>query len=810
MSDDLKTEDSKKEDKEARKKRKELRRKKREEFQNRLKSIDGGNPDERNPIILEIVKEHLKKDIDVFQARWQSGAPLSNQVFLNTPLFWYKKHKWSHKDVKEFFKIVGVYKENLDSELSIIWGIDETSKKKKKEKRKKLKEKHLRKESFASLLTLRHSSLRLMQERSMQFVQKNDPKAERASIKIWNYLVKTKGGTEAACEELNHPQFNIALVDNDIQVDPDMSVDLFYELIRTWEIIEKHREDKKNNPEKYANSKKNKYKQSRLGANAFSMKQIGGSSALSSYMQQAQAVANGANEDDLPDAEDDEHKKKEEEKDPPQKEKIKYIKKKFINRQYIKRMLRHINKNIKREHQIANPKKLKKSKLLLVVFGKIFDAIQNQTPFDVQNDYISQALTPDQLNNPTALLEILETRDAEWKQRVQCLEYIESNIMANDNLHKLFEEENFLLLIVGWSTQLYDERSRITQTAAELFPSLLTQLLANMETPAMIFEEENGSLSTILEALFTLLKNKRAKTLSDIAHDVLIETINILSTVAQDLDHTAYHRMMNFLLTHTLYEHEKHEKVRAGCIAYSLFIIYGTQSQENMNNNAQNNTLTVDNLPSAGKPLNLNKTNSIASQDSDSNNPSPVASDNEADETESKSTEKTDKKSDETEKDKMKKNVKLAKVAQRPFLFEDEVFMQMFAKIIGNGIEDRGKESRDKAMKVLKKIESSNEEILEKYIDGLHLNKYTKWKKFNQPKGKGKKKGKKKNKRVSPIKRQRTVQPKKLLTKKSAGSKSVGALVEDKDEEPKTENNGTENNGTENNGDALTIPNGNE
>ena len=138
MSDDLKTEDKGKEDKEARKKRKELRRKKREEFQNRLSSIDSNNADDRNPIILEIVKEHLKKDIDVFQARWQSGTALSNQVFLNTPLFWYKKHKWSHKDVKEFFKIVGVYKENLDSELSIIWGIDETSKKKKKEKVKYL------------------------------------------------------------------------------------------------------------------------------------------------------------------------------------------------------------------------------------------------------------------------------------------------------------------------------------------------------------------------------------------------------------------------------------------------------------------------------------------------------------------------------------------------------------------------------------------------------------------------------------------------------------------------------------------------
>merc|ERR1712154_385793 len=257
------------------------------------------------------------------------------------------------------------------------------------------------------------------------------------------------------------------------------------------------------------------------------------------------------------------------------------------------RMLRHINKNIKREQQIMNPKKLKKSKLLLVVFGKIFDAIQNEQAFDVQNDYISQSLNHEQLNDPIALLEILETRDAEWKQRVQCLEYIEANIGTQDTLSPLFEEENFLLLIVGWTTQLYDERSRITQTAAELFPSLLTILLSRMDTPAIIFEAENGCLSTMLEALFALLKNKRAKTLSDIAHDVLIETINILATIAQDLDTAYYYVVMNHLLDHSNEKVEKHEKVRAGCIAYSLFVIYGTESQQQ-----QNEELTESNLNS--------------------------------------------------------------------------------------------------------------------------------------------------------------------------------------------------------------------
>merc|ERR1712154_216407 len=121
----------------------------------------------------------------------------------------------------------GVNKPNLEADLSIIWGIDENSKKRKKEKRKKLKEKHLRKESFASLMTLRHSSLRLMEERSMQFVQKNDPKADKASLKIWNLMIANREDKDT-CTELTHAQFNIAMMDNQISVDPDMSVDLFY------------------------------------------------------------------------------------------------------------------------------------------------------------------------------------------------------------------------------------------------------------------------------------------------------------------------------------------------------------------------------------------------------------------------------------------------------------------------------------------------------------------------------------------------------------------------------------------------------
>jgi len=215
--------------------------------------------------------------------------------------------------------------------------------------------------------------------------------------------------------------------------------------------------------------------------------------------------------------------------------------KKYIDRQFIKRMLRHINKKHQTRTLNRQPKEAEKEQ---VIIGSVWQNVRRHSEPDC----------------------------------LRCAERLyQSGFDAGD--------ETFLLLIVGWCTQLYDERSRITQTAAELFPSLLTQLLGAMNTPAIVFEEENGCLSCIFEALFALLKNKRAKTLSDIAHDVLIETINIFTTVAGDLDETAFMKIITFLHEHTIFEKEKHEKVRAGSIAYALFVIYGTEAQELQNSN---------------------------------------------------------------------------------------------------------------------------------------------------------------------------------------------------------------------------------
>merc|ERR1712129_599546 len=199
--------------------------------------------------------------------------------------------------------------------------------------------------------------------------------------------------------------------------------------------------------------------------------------------------------------------------------------------------------------------------------------------------------------------------------------------------------------------------------------------------------------------------------------------------------------------------------VRAGCIAYSLFVIYSTESQQLQNEEMkeEQKKLTADSL-GAHDLLQPNFHALAKSISVDSSDAIMAVSDNE-DETEEK-LEITDEQKKQIEEEKRKQNVKIAKVAQRPFLFEDEKFMQMFAVIIGHGIEDRGKESREKAMKCLKKIESSHKHILEMYMDSMHLKKYEKWKKFNAPKGKKKNS---KKKRRSPIKRAKTTAPKKMI-----------------------------------------------
>eukprot|EP01083_Nonionella_stella_P169113 572728_1 len=63
-------------------------------------------------------------------------------------------------------------------------------------------------------------------------------KKKRLSINLQQIWKKLEMHTPT--HTLNHDQFNIVLNNNHIVVDPDMSVNIFYELVLTWDRVEAH------------------------------------------------------------------------------------------------------------------------------------------------------------------------------------------------------------------------------------------------------------------------------------------------------------------------------------------------------------------------------------------------------------------------------------------------------------------------------------------------------------------------------------------------------------------------------------------
>lgn len=412
----------------------------------------------------------------------------------------------------------------------------------------------------------------------------------------------------------------------------------------------------------------------------------------------------------------------------------------------IQRLLRFISKNIKREDLLTLPKNVSPKKKYLVIFHKIFDSIKNQQEFDVQNDYLLQRLTTDTLNNYIQILEILETRKADWKDRLQVLEYLESNLESNDLLSPLFESENCLHLLLGWTSQMYDARSNLTKVAAELFPSLLSQLIGGLDIPAIIFEEEHQLIRSIFESLFVLLKNGRSKTLSDIAHDVLIQIVDMLAMIAQDLDESAYARMIDLLYEKAQYANEKHEKVRSGCMIYSLFLLYGTEGDAF---DVQLNSLQKCKSANDADDESELKVDDVSVSDNECNSHSLMV-----------------------------RNVKMAKKSKRPFLFENEEFMCIFGKTVEVGIDDRSKDAREGAMKILRKIEIAEKEqsvaIFDRFFDEMIIVKYLKWKKYNLPRKGKKRKNKKRQKINRRALRAKTIQHSPVVfNKEASAAKSV-------------------------------------
>jgi len=188
------------------------------------------DPDQRNPVVKEIVEDYLKKSIKVFEARWTEGTPLTDEVFVATPLFWYKRHKWQAKDIKELFDIAGINRPTLDSELNLLYDLDGSEQNGKKSKKKAC----LRKESMNHLVAARKYQQKRFNSRSMIFV--GHDKIELAAQQVWNKFIGTK---YADAKEINHDQFNILLNDWKIEVDPNVSAEIYYEILLSAEEYDK-------------------------------------------------------------------------------------------------------------------------------------------------------------------------------------------------------------------------------------------------------------------------------------------------------------------------------------------------------------------------------------------------------------------------------------------------------------------------------------------------------------------------------------------------------------------------------------------
>ena len=326
--------------KERKAKKKEEKRKLKQELGLKLKkqltTINHSDPLTRNPVIIKIVENYLGRSVQVFENQWQNNTLLSDEILLNTPIFWFKKHKWKHTDVRDFYSIMGLQRENLDNQLIQTYKLDSNGKVKKKKKVKK----HLRRESKLKVRGKRESSLRLMRGRSLLLLDYS--KLERETLEIWIKLIKSRGTSAKECPQLNHAQFNICMMDNNIKIDPDLSVTLFWTLITLYE--------RKKQPKKSAN-----------------------------LLSPREHTNN--NNDDLkfPDTNNEEKELTDDNKaiqGQIMKERAKKIKKAFITPKHIKYVIKSIEKNVLREDLIANPATLREKIRILVIFSKIFENIQ--------------------------------------------------------------------------------------------------------------------------------------------------------------------------------------------------------------------------------------------------------------------------------------------------------------------------------------------------------------------------------------------------------------------------------------------------
>ena len=455
-------------------------------------------------------------------------------------------------------------------------------------------------------------------------------------------------------------------------------------------------------------------------------------------------------------------------------------------------MKRLNNGSVSRQDKSLHPKHLSYEKRNLVIWDKIFEHLLNKTSFNVEEDYLYGALAEEDLTDGDKIIDMLSSLESHWQHRVQLMEHIDDKLNSGSAMERdiffasiLSNNENFIKVLTGWSTQLTDDRSGVARTGVMLLPAVLSSILLCIQYPAILFDEQQV-IHPIYNGIFTLVKNRRLKDMADDAYESLIQVTDIFAEVASDLqDFQLLSIIIKVLEDHSNPKIEKHDKARESCIGGIGFLLYGVepppeQQINDNNNNIKNNSMLIPNNPThqaVSTPIGaLSEKDRINGTD-DIKLPEFKG----VGLLKSNSAEKT--------------GTKLSKTMQREYLLENEDFIKSFGNILKNGVTDKSEYGRRKAFKLLQRLESEKEgkvlEELQTKWDFTIQKKYKNWKKLSsKPK---RKKGKKKS-------------SKKIRGKKSTLKNQVKNMKKNSTLKKKTEKKTEKKSKSDNNEDDIKSP----
>ncbi|ETO16626.1 hypothetical protein RFI_20713 [Reticulomyxa filosa] len=460
-------------------------------------------------------------------------------------------HHWQPDDIRFLYDCVGKHRANLEEEIKKCYlGSDKKSTVLFKSKSKK----HIRRDSKL-YLKQQQMSIRNKHDRHSSMILSKKQQSDALGIKIWDMFVQSRGGV-SQCTSINEDQWNIALNDNGIEVNPDLSLDLYIALLDAKDKIDQmNSEAVMSSPEVRERTRFNL----EMKINGLFDKKTNTETPHGDFASPTETPISP-----LETKESTPPKEPENENNNPRNEEMSLEEKKAKVAIEKARMKRAGHTPMTVEHfkammalirdEFAKNKKLKLAKAtakeilklennkylqLIVLCQKVFDAIVRGEKLDVQATYLTDKLTEEELNDSKFILKELSSRNADWRRRLDILTHVEEHLDEYEYCEGLISDDNVQAFVYGWTAQILDDRSHLSQTACRLFPSVVSSIIGRKESAACFFEE--GLLDSVFLALFTVVRGKRAPELCKIGEVAAVQIIDILANVAEGVEEEDVH-----------------------------------------------------------------------------------------------------------------------------------------------------------------------------------------------------------------------------------------------------------------------------